>query len=607
MCAAEAVAFAEEAVERVEFQVGGGAGEVVGDGDDGQGLLDAFALQDADLDGVAGRELKGIGEGVGEHKTVRGKGEGVAVGIGQALEGGGGGEAVERDAAGAGTDGEFHRHAAKRFGEDNAGQGAQVGKGAERSGFLEGDGDGLALHDVPLEIEHVADAVAEGAGHDEDGGGEGEGGGGEGGLEGFAGEVAQGHAEGHGGVAGGAETFQQTGAKIGGRLGAHGLGGGEAGDAAHGDGDAYEGGAGAGGGGGEDGSPRRDKGEVGETEKEVIHGHDFVAEEEAADGSEGGAGGDDEQGEFQVVETYDGVGVAEGLEHGDLFALQGDKAGQHGVGHEGGDAEENEGEAEREAAQDVDLVGDAAVARVAFAVVGTEAAPGFEQAVEVGDKRGGACAGAKQDGELVECAVEIEGLGEGFFAQPENAEGAGVGQRGAGRGLEDVVRGEHDADDAEGGEAAVEEKVNRIAGFDTTGFGEGFADEDLVGGGEGEGAAGAEHGAVEERVAAVGQGVDEAGGGFEQTGDVEGDADAQGGFDGGDAGQGCDLGGEGGRGAFEGGEEIAEALIAVVGIAGVFQRAHEAAGHDHHGQAAGHDEGDGEELGAEGAGVAEKL
>ena len=139
------------------------------------------------------------------------------------------------------------------------------------------------------------------------------------------------------------------------------------------------------------------------------------------------------------------------------------------------------------------------------------------------------------------------------------------------------------------------------------GVGEGFADEGFIAGGGGEQAAGAEERAVERGVAAFGEGVDEAGGGLGHAGDVERDLHGHGRLDGGDAGEGGDLRGDGGGGAFEGREDVGEAVALVVAVACGFEGEDQAARHDHHGEPAGHDEGDGEGLGLEGAQVAEEF
>ena len=110
------------------------------------------------------------------------------------------------------------------------------------------------------------------------------------------------------------------------------------------------------------------------------------------------------------METDLAVGETEGLEDGDLFALERDLAAHDGVRHEGADAEEDQREAEGEALEDADFVGDAGVGRVVAATVGAETAVGFEDAVEAGDDGAFAGAGGEGEGDGVEGAFEVEGF-----------------------------------------------------------------------------------------------------------------------------------------------------------------------------------------------------
>ena len=68
-----------------------------------------------------------------------------------------------------------------------------------------------------------------------------------------------------------------------------------------------------------------------------------MAEHHAADAAQDRAAGDHDEGELEVVHDDLAVGEAEGLQDGDLLPLQVQQAGEHGVGHEGGHAEEHHG------------------------------------------------------------------------------------------------------------------------------------------------------------------------------------------------------------------------------------------------------------------------
>jgi hypothetical protein len=62
-----------------------------------------------------------------------------------------------------------------------------------------------------------------------------------------------------------------------------------------------------------------------------------------------------------------------------------EQPGEHRVGHERGDAQEDERETERKDREHADFVGDADVRRVIGAAVGAASAVGHQQAVEFGD------------------------------------------------------------------------------------------------------------------------------------------------------------------------------------------------------------------------------
>jgi hypothetical protein len=78
-------------------------------------------------------------------------------------------------------------------------------------------------------------------------------------------------------------------------------------------------------------------------------------------------------------------------------------------------------------------------------------------------------------------------------------------------------------------------------------------------------------------------------------------------LDGGDAGDGAEAVGEGFGGAFEVGEDLGEPVGFVVFAPGGLEGLDEAAGHDEHGETAGHDEGDGDGLALHAGQVAEQL
>ncbi|MFM1942994.1 MAG: hypothetical protein RI897_1976 [Verrucomicrobiota bacterium] len=296
-----------------------------------------------------------------------------------------GGEALDAELSVEVAIAEADEGVAGGFDGDDAGELAQFVLDAGGAGFHEADAEVLALDDVPLEVEDFIDGVPEAIGDDEDSCGEGEAGYREEGLDGFPFEVSDGDPERIGEEVGDAGAFDEGGSVIGRGFGAHGFGGWELGGAADGAEDADGGGAGAGEEGEGEGGLVEHEVEFGEAEEAVVEVDELVAEEDTADGSEDRAGGDHGEGELEVMADDVAVRVAEGLEDGDLFALEGEEAGEHGIGHEGGDAEEDDGEADGESGEDLDFVGDADMGGVVFTSVGATSAVGGEELVEFGD------------------------------------------------------------------------------------------------------------------------------------------------------------------------------------------------------------------------------
>ena len=119
----------------------------------------------------------------------------------------------------------------------------------------------------------------------------------------------------------------------------------------------------------------------------------------------------------------------------------------------------------------------------------------------------------------------------------------------------------------------VKDRGQGAAGFETVGFGEGLADRELAACGAPERQAARAHvGPVEDGLAAFRERVDQADGGFGETGDVERNLNSDTGLHGGDAGNGDELFADGVGGAFQPGEDFAKTVFAVVGVAGRIER-----------------------------------
>src|SRR5690606_30109036 len=118
--------------------------------------------------------------------------------------------------------------------------------------------------------------------------------------------------------------------------------------------------------------------EDGEAEEVGVEGGEAAAEVPAEDDADDAAGGGEDEHELEVVQADLEVGVAEGLEGGDLLALGADDAAEDHVDEEGGDAEEDAGGDEGDGAELLELLGDELVGGLVFAAEGAAAAVAVE-------------------------------------------------------------------------------------------------------------------------------------------------------------------------------------------------------------------------------------
>ncbi len=286
------------------------------------------------------------------------------------------------------------------------------------------------------------------------------------------------------------------------------------------------------------------------------------------------------------------VGVAEGFEGGDLFALGGDEAGEDDVEQECCDEEEDGGRDDGHAAQLAQFVGDELVRRVVGAAVGAEAAVGIEQCIEAANDFDFAGARHEDETDVVEGAFHVEGGGKFAFAHPEDGEALFVWQDIAGANLVDVFGAERDADDAQDIAPAVDDGLDGVAGVEVMHLGEGLADEHLAAPVWLDVAAFAEIDAVDPRLVGFGHGDDAAQRGFGEIFDVEIHIDDDARVELRDAGDRGDLVGKVIGRALELGEDVGEGVPVVIGVHRLLERGHGCGGEDEGGDAAGHDERD---------------
>ena len=237
----------------------------------------------------------------------------------------------------------------------------------------------------------------------------------------------------------------------------------------------------------------------------MIHLHELVPEINAPDGTEDHAHNYDGEGEFEIMCADLAVAKSARLEHRDLFTLEGDLSAQHRIRHEGGHAEKDQREGERQALQHADFIVDAAVRGMVDASVGTAGPVGCEHPIYGGNHCAFGGAGSERDGDIVKGAIELEGSREFFVRHPEDTVGFVVGERRARRSLEDEFRRKHDAGKAEVAFGAVENRGNRAARFESMGFRERFTDGEFTARGAAERqAAGAHVGPIKYGLATLG-------------------------------------------------------------------------------------------------------
>ena len=237
----------------------------------------------------------------------------------------------------------------------------------------------------------------------------------------------------------------------------------------------------------------------------MIHLHEPVPEINAPDRTEEHAHNHDGEGEFEIMCADLAVAKSARLEHRDLFTLEGDLSAHHRIRHEGGHAEKDQGEGERQALQHPDFIVDAAVRGMVDATVGPARSVGCEHPIHGGNHFAFGGSGGEGDGDIIKGAIELEGGREIFVRHPEYTVGLIVGERRARRSLKDEFGRKHDAGKAEVLFGAVENRGDRAAGFESMGFCERFTDGEFTARGAAEReAAGAHVGPIKYGLAALG-------------------------------------------------------------------------------------------------------
>ncbi len=186
------------------------------------------------------------------------------------------------------------------------------------------------------------------------------------------------------------------------------------------------------------------------------------------------------EGELEIVPADRGRCVAERLELGDLLALKTHQSRKCGAGHEGGNAQEDDGKRDRGRAQVTNLVVDHPGGRVIRAVIGGKTAVRCQDAVEIGLHGADVTAGRHIHDHVVERTFQAQCDGQFTRVHPENPVAAIVGHEAARRQFVDVLGRQRNADDPQPFAGAVYRRVDGVAGQKAMGLGECAADHDLA-------------------------------------------------------------------------------------------------------------------------------
>jgi len=263
--------------------------------------------------------------------------------------------------------------------------------------------------------------------------------------------------------------------------------------------------------------------------------------------------------------------VAEGLEDGDLLALQGDEPAHHHVEQEGRHPQEDGREDGGRGLQLLELLGEEAVGELILAAIGPRAAVGAEHRIHAVDHLLHRGARGDAEGGVVEGARHVVGRGQGVAAHPEHAVALEVREHGTRGDLVDVLRRHRHPDDGQPLALAVDDGGDPVARVEVVGVGQGVGDHHLVRAVGLDRASALEVQGVEVRLGAVGQGQQQARDGVGEALDLQLHPGAHPGLHplhAGDLGE--PRGHRFGR-ALQGDEDIGEAVVAVEAVAGEHQ------------------------------------
>ena len=151
-----------------------------------------------------------------------------------------------------------------------------------------------------------------------------------------------------------------------------------------------------------------------------VEGDDDATQPPPADDAKHGSGQQHDRDHARVMPAQLAVGVAHCLQRGDLGPLQGDEPAQNHVDEEGGDAQKDHRHHPGQRLQLAQLSLEDLVRELVLAPDCAVAAVGREQPVDGVAHVGLRSAGLQPQGDVVECALELEGGRERGAVHPED-------------------------------------------------------------------------------------------------------------------------------------------------------------------------------------------
>ena len=143
------------------------------------------------------------------------------------------------------------------------------------------------------------------------------------------------------------------------------------------------------------------------------------------------------------------IAVTEGLEHGNLFALQADQSADDNIEQECRDPEKDDREYRGGGFLLLEFLGQKAARELVFTRVGADTAVRLQQGIKATDHILFVAATDQGERDIVERAIHVIGCCQRFLRHPHDAVAFVIGKQCAGRDLVDVLGRHRQRDDVE--------------------------------------------------------------------------------------------------------------------------------------------------------------